>query len=606
MNARNVMTLASVLLAAFAGCADGKDAEQAIDNADLGAVTLGLTNAPSDAKCLRVQMDGVNRSLTRLLPLKQGGSSLFRLEGLPVGRTHFSADTFNAACEAVFPNSVRTWYSEPVTAQIAVVQVANVVLEMIRNGRGQLAVDFDESNGPKSDALTELLPGTTSSQASYLVPSAPGVKVRAILTVGDAAALKPDGTPYRMVGIPDGLGGFDNGDGTFTLLSNHELGQDNGIARAHGGTGAFVSRWRVRSSDLAVLSGEDLIQSHALWNAALGAYNAPNQGNRFGRFCSADLADSGAYYDAVTGLGTEARFFLNGEEIGAEGRAFAHGLDGVSYELPRLGKYSFENAVAAPATGERTVVVGTDDEGNGQIYIYAGNKTNTGTDIERAGLTNGSLFVVAVPGYASESNADGIPATRFEAAELGNVENWTGAALQRASVAIGATGFQRPEDGAWDPVNPNDFYFVTTASAATNSRLFRLRFEDAANPELGGTIEAVLDGSEGHRMLDNITIDRRGHILMTEDIGGNAHLGRVYRYDIATDTLTVIATHDPERFAPGAANFLTSDEEATGIIDASDYLGEGWFVLASQAHFGISGELVQGGQFMALFDPGSL
>ena len=36
------------------------------------------------------------------------------------------------------------------------------------------------------------------------------------MTVGDSVNAKPDGTPYRMVGIPDGLGAFDNGDGTFT------------------------------------------------------------------------------------------------------------------------------------------------------------------------------------------------------------------------------------------------------------------------------------------------------------------------------------------------------------------------------------------------------
>jgi len=37
-----------------------------------------------------------------------------------------------------------------------------------------------------------------------------------------------------------GLGAFDNGDGTFTVLMNHELGATSGVARAHGGKGAFV------------------------------------------------------------------------------------------------------------------------------------------------------------------------------------------------------------------------------------------------------------------------------------------------------------------------------------------------------------------------------
>src|SRR5678816_4138584 len=75
----------------------------------------------------------------------------------------------------------------------------------------------------------------SSSQSPYLVPTRNNVVTRAILTVGDAVNYKPDGvTPYRMVGIPDGLGAFDTGDGTFTLLSNHELTNADGITRAHG------------------------------------------------------------------------------------------------------------------------------------------------------------------------------------------------------------------------------------------------------------------------------------------------------------------------------------------------------------------------------------
>lgn len=56
--------------------------------------------------------------------------------------------------------------------------------------------------------------------------------------VGDSAA-----NGYRLVGIPDGLGAFDNGDGTITLLVNHELGSTKGVVRSHGSKGAFVSKW---------------------------------------------------------------------------------------------------------------------------------------------------------------------------------------------------------------------------------------------------------------------------------------------------------------------------------------------------------------------------
>ena len=76
-----------------------------------------------------------------------------------------------------------------------------------------------------------------SSQSAYVLPTLPVVKTASLLTVGDSI----DG--YRMVGIPDGLGAFDNGDGTFTLLMNHELGNTLGAIRAHGSKGAFVSKW---------------------------------------------------------------------------------------------------------------------------------------------------------------------------------------------------------------------------------------------------------------------------------------------------------------------------------------------------------------------------
>lgn len=107
-------------------------------------------------------------------------------------------------------------------------------------------------------------------------------------------------------------------------------------------------------------------------------------------------------------------------------------------------------------------------------------------------------------------------------------------------------------------------------------------------------------------MLDNITIDPRGHILMVEDVGANERLGKIWRYTIASDSLVEIAAHDPLRFSTGAPYFLTNDEEASGIIDATAILGAGWFLLDVQAHYGIPGELVEGGQLLALYDPGSL
>ncbi len=574
---------------------------------DTGAVELSLTQAPSDASCLRVTVAGTSRSVTNLFGLTPGQSSVFKLERLPVGIATFSAEAYGVACNTLGTGTIATWLSDPVTANIKVVEVTHVALKMTQNGRATVGVDFDPSAG----AVPPPPPATggaavCSSQASYMVPVAPGVITKAILTTGASPNNKPDGTPYRMVGIPDGLGAFDNGDGTFTLLSNHELGNSVGIARAHGGIGAFVSRWQVRKSDLCVQHGEDLIKNVMLWSPATSSY-APATNAVFGRFCSADLPAASALYDAATGLGYDGHLFLDGEEAGTEGRGMAHAMDGTSWDLPRLGKFSFENSVANPGAGVSTIVAGTDDSTPGEVYIYIGTKTGAGSPIERAGLSNGLLYGIKVTGVPSEDAATGIPTTAFTLEPLGNVENSTGAALEAASVAQGVTLFNRPEDAAWDPSSPNDLYFVTTASFTGQSRLWRAHFTNIANPLAGGSIEMLLSGTEGQKMMDNIAVDKRGHVMIVEDVGNNAHLGRVLRYDIATDTLTVVAEHDPNRFVTGAPAFLTQDEEFSGIIDASSILGDGWFLVDDQAHYNIgNAELVEGGQFIALYDPGTL
>ena len=108
--------------------------------------------------------------------------------------------------------------------------------------------------------LANSITGPSSSQSPYIVRSQPGVVTKAIMTVGDSVNLKPDGvTPYRMVGIADGLGAFDNHDGTFTLLMNHEIDNTLGATRAHGRIGAFVSGWIINKSDLSVVSVRDFI-----------------------------------------------------------------------------------------------------------------------------------------------------------------------------------------------------------------------------------------------------------------------------------------------------------------------------------------------------------
>lgn len=477
--------------------------------------------------------------------------------------------------------------------------------------------------------------GPSSSHSPYVLP-APGqddVKVVSILTVGDnVPGTDADGPGYQMVGIPDGLGAFrgtgepgNDGDGvngvrkgnTFTVLMNHELPQSAGIVRDHGATGSFVSKWTIDSRTLQVLRGEDLIEQVVL--APGGVYAAPAKGVPIGRLCSAYLAEEAEMYNKRTQNGYRGAIFFSGEEVGHEGRAFAHLLDGTSYELPWLGKMSWENLIVQPGTGDRTVVVGMDDSTPGQVYVYIGEKRKTGSPVERAGLVGGKLYGVAVDGFPVEPET-GIPSgTPFRLIEITNPQSRTGSDIEAFSLASPITEWKRPEDGQFDPSSPSDYYWVTTdrPEPAGSSRLWRFNFDALQNASSGpvGTVDMLLSGDEGQEMLDNMTVDRFGRVLMQEDPGGDVDaLGaRIWSYEIASGDLDWVAyqkqQHGPE---PGPAYdaYATSDEETSGIIPADDILGKGWYLLDSQIHQDRvfktpydAQKLVEKGQLLALYYP---
>lgn len=445
--------------------------------------------------------------------------------------------------------------------------------------------------------------GPSSSTTPYLVSQRPGVVTASLLTVGDVVG------GYKMVGIPDGLGAYDNGDGTFTVLMNHELGTSAGVTRAHGATGSFVSKWTISKDSLAVLSGEDLIKQVKSWDGT----SWRTVTTALNRLCSADLPDESAFYNSASGKGTQHRIFMNGEEAGTGGRALAHVVEGPdagsSYILPGLGRASWENIVAMPGTGDKTVVVGLDDSGGGQVYVYIGEKKSTGNDVEKAGLTGGKLYGLKISGVAAESDTTVLreSGTSFELVEIPNAAGLSGAELEAVSTELGVSALARPEDGSWDPSNTAGFYFATTASFNGISRLWHLNFDDAADVAAGGTAHIAVASpavdptksnaeQDGPRMMDNITVNDRGQVFMQEDPGGNDYLSGVFQYDPATGKAIRVARHDAGRFAPDAAKFLTRDEESSGIIPVP-FLGEGKYLFDVQAHYKSGDpETVEGGQ----------
>ncbi|MDO9466591.1 MAG: DUF839 domain-containing protein [Thiobacillus sp.] len=481
--------------------------------------------------------------------------------------------------------------------------------------------------------------GPQSSQTPYIVPTAAGWEVTSLITVGDSAR----NVDYRLVGIPDGMGALPGKfakNGTYvadkafmTFFVSHEIRPGNGIPRAHGTDGAFVSQWTMHLNSKQIMWGEDLITRVMGWDNLNKQFVDATGATQFSRLCSADLPAKTAFHNPATGRGFNGRIFMKGEETGAEGRAYATIVTGdekgTTYQLPYLGRYSYENAVAHPNAGDKTLVVGLDDSRPGQVYLYVGDKQRSGNPAEQAGLMNGKLYGVRVNnGGANYSNslvkledAGAINGT-FDLVDMSDIVALdSGAQLQLESTARDVTEFGRPEDGHWDPRNPNVFYWVTTGgtigASVQTARLYKFTFDSIANPA-GGKVEMVLDsasltGTDGAsaRSFDNMVVDGEGNILIQEDPGNSDHIAKIWKFNPTTGVAVQIFENDRDRFLPGAPNFLTRDEENSGVIDVTDIVananwyeaGRRYYLTNTQAHYSIPGELVQGGQVQMIVSP---
>ncbi len=503
-----------------------------------------------------------------------------------------------------------------------------VTATALLGGLGLSACGGGGGGGPSVGNYFVTGTGPSSSQTPYMTPIQSGVQFASVLTTGDVVG------SYRMAGTPDGLGAYDNGNGTITVLMNHELAATLGIQRAHGALGAFVSEWVVHKDSLVVSSGADLIKSVSTyasnsWTISTVAFN---------RFCSADLAPASAYYNSASGKGSQARIFLNGEESGSatvacKGAAHvATGADkGKSYVLPwaTMTNVGWENLLANPGTGDKTVVMANSDGGFNGVYLYVGSKATTGNEVEKAGLVGGTMYRVLVNNALAETTAAD--------AGLGLVGGASTFTLTTdLTTTSGGTAFLRPEDGAWDTTNASRYCFATTntidaakdgntnpditAGQVGRTRVWRLTFTDIMRPQLGGIIETLVDGTEtvtvngrsqGPQMLDNMAMTSNGDLILLEDVGFNKHNGKIWKFVPGTKALTLLAQHDEVRFGDYVTNVtgtLTKDEESSGVIDVTSLLGRSdgrsYFLLAVQNHATATGanavELREGGQLVLM------
>jgi secreted PhoX family phosphatase len=240
--------------------------------------------------------------------------------------------------------------------------------------------------------------------------------------------------------------------------------------------------------------------------------------------------------------------------------------------------------------------------------MYLGKKQNTGTSVDKAGLTNGDLYVLNVPTAATDNifRTTIAKSTKTDAT-FKKIEWNTDVASFHKGARDNGTTFSRVEDGDWDPKNPNVFYFVTTESnkdpvatapnpttpAVTRDggALWRLTFKDAQNPLQGASLEMLLNGGESIYMSkpDNITVTNNGVVVIQEDPGGNAHVARVIAYRISDGKLATLAKFDSQYFTEAGANYMTLDEESSGVIDVTSLLAKSgdkntYLMLNAQVH----------------------
>ncbi len=447
------------------------------------------------------------------------------------------------------------------------------------------------------------------SAGTTLDPVIAGVNIQALLTTGTLVPRTGfPGQQYRMVGVPDGLGAFDAGDGTVQLFMNHELRTtvpSEPIVGAPTFMGSFVSKYILDKNTGAVLSGD------VAFSTVVNGTNSTPVSGAFGRFCSGFLGGPAQ--------GLDRMIYFAGEENTASGTFDGKGgqgvaiFDGVAHILPELGHFEKENLLVMPNTGNQTVILSTEDNGSltSQVYMYVGNKVAGANDpLIRNGLVGGKLYVLTGAGRSEANFHKGDGTVGVGWAEIPNPASLTDVQLEAAAQARGSFNFVRVEDGAFDPTNPSAFYFITTGTGAESpinpdslGRLFRLVL-DPSNPLAGGRLTTLLEGDRGDPLVnpDNIDINSLGQMIILEDPnfpehnGGNAvgdafwasrgnRDSSVFLYDLRTGDLARIAQIDRAGNTPAGDNAGTKGSwESSGVIDVSAIFGPGTWLLDVQAH----------------------
>ena len=402
-------------------------------------------------------------------------------------------------------------------------------------------------------AVEPLAPFITSARP-YLISTDPDTTITPVLTSGEVIGGPLGG--FQFTGVPDGIGTYASAGDRLEVFVNHETAYAYGDA-----SDARVSHLTL-DPDMQVVGAMYLVDG--------------TEGYQY--FCSSTLDYVG-----------DTPWYFTGEEwIGTPKGGISIAVNAVTgrvIETPHFGHLNHENVV--PIQGlARSMVYLAEDSFRLRSQAYAYFSDSLGKAIRGRGS-----FAVWVP----DDEGDGDPSTNDIAkgdtldgrfVSIPHAATYSGLELNEVAEDLGSFNFVRIEDAAHDPGDPGVIYLSDTGAnkaETKNGRLYRLTV-DPAHPRRA-TLEVVLDGDAGDDVInpDNLGINETTLVIQEDRNSTSSGFARVHAYDLSSRTLTAVARLDPSQHAidegggPGVW-------ESSGVVDVSDFFGDGYWLLDVQAH----------------------
>jgi hypothetical protein len=463
--------------------------------------------------------------------------------------------------------------------------------------------------------------GFQTDRPAMLRALEPGGKVQPIINVGERLE-----NGYTFESIPDGIALQSGRHGRVEAFVNHETSTvPFPLATVPGEPGQTDPSRTFADKTNSIVSRLELASHHRHGVGVTdGSYAIPSEAN-YQRFCSNFLASrEHGFKRPLLFTNEEATDFVfrtgqawRGPGVtgpGAEQAGVVVALDprtGEYRTIYGMGRHNHENSVAVPGYGKPVVLSGDDtfSAPSSQMYLYTARNSDDVWE-DRGTLWAFRSDVAAVNDYGDLSAPGAAVSGRFiEVPRDIAVGDQTG--LENWSNANNVFQFIRVEDIAYDRRLPWIVYFADTGEPRAlpdpatgrlrrgpsgtqgpypNGRIFRMILAPW-DPTRVLRLDVVYDGDAGGynnpgviHQPDNLETTRHS-VLITEDPGSHQQFAgatnaRVWQLDPWRRTARPVAevdqSEDPAA-PPGAW-------EASGIVDASRWLGRDTFLIDVEAH----------------------